>query len=137
MALTHLLDTSVYCQPLRKLPLPAVERRWRALSDEHLAISAVCEAELLQGLEAKNSDRLWTAYRAILKDRLLLLPVDGHVAATYAKMAARLQQQGRPRPPFDLLIAATAKAHTLTVATLNIVHFTGIEGLRVEDWSKP
>lgn len=137
MAATHLLDTSVYSQPLRRTPLPEVERRWRALGDERLAVSAICEAEVLQGLESKNSDRLWAAYRAILKDRLPLLPVDRRVAEAYAKLAAQLRQQGRPRPPFDLLIAATARAHSLTVATLNTVHFGGIEGVRIEDWNKP
>lgn len=80
---------------------------------------------------------LWAAYRAILKDRLPLLPVDRRVAEAYAKLAAQLRQQGRPRPPFDLLIAATARAHSLTVATLNTVHFGGIEGVRIEDWNKP
>jgi tRNA(fMet)-specific endonuclease VapC len=135
MALTHLLDTSVYCQPLRRIPLPEVERRWRMLGDERLAISAICEAELLHGLEAKNSPRLWIAYRAILKGRLRLLTVDRRVAGAYGKLAARAQRQGRPRPPFDLLIAATAQAHGLTVATLNVAHFDGIEGLRVEDWN--
>ncbi len=136
MAATHLLDTSVYCQPLRKLPLPEVERRWRALGDERLAISAICEAELLQGLEAKDSDRLWAAYRAILRGRLPLLPIDRRVVETYARIAAHMNKLGRPRPPFDLLIAATARAHDLTVATLNVAHFEDIEGLRVEDWGK-
>jgi len=137
MAATHLLDTSVYCQPLRKLPLPQVEHRWRTLGDERLAISAICEAELLQGLEAKNSVKLWAAYKAILQGRLPLLPIDRRVAETYAKMSARQQRLGRPRPPFDLLIAATARAHDLTVATLNTAHFNGIEGVRIEDWNKP
>jgi len=137
MAATHLLDTSVYSQPLRKSPLPEVECRWRALGDERLATSVICEAELLQGLEARNSPRLWSAYQAILKDRLPLLPVDRRVAEVYAKLATQLNQQGSPRPPFDLLIAATARADGLTVATLNVAHFNGIPGLQVEDWSEP
>ena len=36
---------------------------------------------------------------------------------------------------FDVLIAATAKTHGLTVATLNVRHFEGVHGLAVEDWS--
>jgi predicted nucleic acid-binding protein len=35
-----------------------------------------------------------------------------------------------------LLIAATAKAHSFILATLNPRHFIGIEGLAVEDWSR-
>jgi predicted nucleic acid-binding protein len=37
----------------------------------------------------------------------------------------------------DLLIAATAKANNLILATLNTKDFDVIQGLTVEDWSKP
>jgi predicted nucleic acid-binding protein len=36
---------------------------------------------------------------------------------------------------FDFLIAATAKAHGLILATVNIRHFKSIAGLAVEDWA--
>jgi hypothetical protein len=36
----------------------------------------------------------------------------------------------------DLLIAATARASGLVVATLNVRHFQGMEGVAVEDWSR-
>jgi predicted nucleic acid-binding protein len=36
---------------------------------------------------------------------------------------------------FDFLIAATAKAHGLVLATINVRHFKGIDGLAVEDWT--
>ena len=35
----------------------------------------------------------------------------------------------------EFLVAATAKTHGLTVATLNVRHFEGLHGLAVEDWS--
>jgi len=38
--------------------------------------------------------------------------------------------------PLDLLIAVTAKAKGLILATLNIRHFNIIPGLAVEDWSQ-
>ncbi len=36
----------------------------------------------------------------------------------------------------DLLIAATALVHRLTVATLSVRDFSAVEGLAWEDWSK-
>jgi predicted nucleic acid-binding protein len=36
----------------------------------------------------------------------------------------------------DLLIAATALVHRLTVATLNVRDFRFFEGLAWEDWSR-
>lgn len=133
---THLLDTSVYCQPIRRKPLASVQRRWSTIGDARLCISVICELEVLQGLEMKDSERLWNLYRNVLANRLPILPVDRAVAEQYARLAAQLRTKGEPRPQFDLLIAATALAHGLVVATCDPDHFTGIDGLEVEDWSK-
>ena len=135
MALTHLLDTSVYCQPLKPRPVPGVERRWRALGDDALAVSVICEAEILYGIELKQSARLLALYDQLLRNRLALLPVDAAVAKSFSQLKAAARKKGFAASDFDLLIAATAKAHGLIVATLNLRHFDGLPGLAVEDWS--
>lgn len=135
MPLTHLLDTSVYCQPLKPQPLSGVERRWLALGEEALATSVICEAELLFGLKRKGSSRLDSLYRTTLEGRLALLPVDSSVARVFSELKAAGRKKGFAASDFDFLIAATAKAHGLALATLNFRHFQGIEGLAVEDWS--
>ncbi len=136
MAIRHLLDTSVYCQPLRKKPVPTVVARWKTLGDSALCISVLCEAELLQGLEAKDSPALWERYGDLLEGRLPVLDLTLAVARAYASMAGPLIRSGKPRPVVDLLIAATAKSSGLVLATLNPRHFEGLEGLAVEDWSR-
>lgn len=100
-----------------------------------MCTSVICEAEVLTGLERKGSKRLWKAYREILEGRVPLLDVDAGVARAYSTLAAGLLAAGRPHPAFDLLIASTAKAHGLVVATLNVRHFAGLDGVAVEDWS--
>ena len=136
MARTHLLDTSVFCQPIRPRPLPSVRRRWEQLGDERLCTSAICDAEVLVGLEKRGSERLWDAYRALLDGRLPVLSVDRPVAQAHARLCARMDELGLRRPAFDLLIAATASAHGLVVATCNYRDFAPIEGVAVEDWSR-
>ena len=131
----YLLDTSVYSQPLRPRPLAAVERRWCAIPESDLAISVICELELLQGLHHKNSKRLWHAYNTLLKGRLRQIDITSNVVSIYAEQAARLRKQGKPRPQFDLLIAASALSHDLVLATCNPKDFQYIEGLKMEDWS--
>ncbi|MBW4699946.1 MAG: hypothetical protein KME03_19010 [Aphanocapsa lilacina HA4352-LM1] len=42
--------------------------------------------------------------------------------------------QGQPIGANDLLIAATARAHDLTLITHNVREFLRVAGLRVEDW---
>jgi predicted nucleic acid-binding protein len=131
---THLLDTSVYSQPLKPWPLPGVVDRWRALGDASLAISSISEAELLFGLHKRNSTRLWTEYRARLENKLPILVVDKAVGDCFGKLKALMTEQGTPRSDFDLMIAATAIRHRLVLATLNARHFIGLPGLDVEVW---
>lgn len=133
--LSHLLDTCVYSQRLRPVPRKSVVMRWQALGDRVLAVPAITEAEILYGLERKQSPRLWQEYREYLENRLVLLPADKAVAATFARIKAEQERKGEPRADFDLLIAATAIEHALILATLNVRHFNGIAGLKVEDWS--
>lgn len=134
--LTHLLDTSVYSERLKPHPHPAVDRRWEELGDEALGVSAICHGELLFGIEAANSERLRAVYANHLAGRLPIIAVDEEIVEAYAKLKADTRRGGRPRGEFDLLIAATAKVHHLIVATLNFRHFTGLEGVAVEDWSR-
>ena len=99
-----------------------------------LAVSAITLAELHFGvLVAKDQN-----VRAERLRRLLLLqrtfdavPVDGAVAASYGQMAGAIVEAGRrPRArSMDLLIAATAHAHSARRYTRNVADFVGLENL--------
>ena len=134
MALTYLLDTSVYSQPLKPAPHPGVVTRWQALGDARLAISVITEAEVRYGLMLKGSAKLEAAYERILRGRLPVLPVNEAVGAAFARLKATQHQLGKRVPDLDLLIAATAQVHQLVVVTLNIKHFELIVGIRLEKW---
>jgi hypothetical protein len=136
MTVSHLLDTSVYSQPLRLSPLASVRARWNALGDDKLAISHACEAEVLYGLAVRRSARLTRQYRAILEGRLQSLPLDGQVARAFASLKAAGRAAGRSCSDFDFVIAATARVHSLVLATLNYRDFRWMQGLAVEDWSR-
>ncbi|MCK5672602.1 MAG: type II toxin-antitoxin system VapC family toxin [Spirochaetales bacterium] len=134
MGITHLLDTSVYSQPIKKIPLKTVIDRWKTIGDRNLCISIFCETELLQGLEMKKSNNLWNAYNLILKDSLPVIDFTMEAAKVYAKIQADCVKRGRTRPVFDLLIASTAIAKNLILATCNYKDFKDIPGLITEDW---
>jgi toxin FitB len=135
VAQSHLLDTSVYCQPIKPRPLESVREKWMNLGDDALAISSICEAEVLYGLELKKSQRLNALYDTLLKERLRVLSVDSGVAKHFASLKAWAKVKGRALSDFDLLISATARAHDLTLATLNLRHFQGLPNVIAEDWS--
>ena len=64
----------------------------------------------------------------------LTLPFDDACAQHYGVVRAYLARRGTPIGPNDLLIAATALAHDLTLVTHNVDQFSRVVGLRIEDW---
>ncbi|MHC5795888.1 PIN domain-containing protein [Lacisediminihabitans sp. FW035] len=117
-----ILDTSV----LLATDVPALEGE--------LAISAATLAELHFGVLVTADDTI----RAERLKRLSLfqrtfdaLPVDDAVATSYGKLAAAFAKSGRqPRSRvMDLLIAATAHAHSARLYTRNAADLVGIEHL--------
>ena len=97
-----------------------------------LAISAITLAELYFGvLIAKESGiRAERLRRLLILQRTFdALPLDGAVAASYGQVAAAVVEAGRqPRArSMDLLIAATAHAHSARLYTRNSIDFHGLE----------
>jgi predicted nucleic acid-binding protein len=133
--ITHLLDTSVCSQPLKKKPHMAALRRWQTLGDSRCATATVCMAEIEWGLHKLASPRHWQLYRGVLQAATPVFCPDSETWSRFALMKARQQQLGRPIADLDLLIAAVAVQRDLTLATLNARHFSLVEGLRWEDWS--
>jgi tRNA(fMet)-specific endonuclease VapC len=62
------------------------------------------------------------------------LPVDDRVADRAAHTHAHLAATGQKIGPNDLLIAAVALAHGLTVVTHNTSEFGRVPGLSIADW---
>lgn len=97
-----------------------------------LAISAVTLAELHFGvLVARDADTRAERLRrlSVLQRRFDALPLDEAVAASYGQIAAAVAQAGRqPRAgSMDLLIAATAHAHSARLYTRNPGGFIGAD----------
>jgi toxin FitB len=117
-----ILDTSVVIAT----DVPALEGE--------LAISAVTLAELHFGvLVAKRQEIRAERLRRLLLLQLKFdaLPVDSAVAASYGQLAAAVVEAGRrPRArSMDLLIAATAHAHSARLYTRNAEDFVGLNDL--------
>ena len=126
-----LLDTSTLSRHLRG------DRRVMQRVGQHggrLYVSAVVLAEISvwpRLRRAKASQAEVDQLLAVMH----LLPVDEPVALRFAAVAADLRNAGNPLPTPDLLIAATALEHDLTVVTANRRDFDPVPGLRVDDWT--
>jgi hypothetical protein len=102
--------------------------------DGELAICAVTLAELHFGVLVAKERRV-RAERLrrllVLKRTFDALPLDEAVAASYGQVAAAAVDAGRkPRArSMDLLIAATAHAHSARLYTRNADDFQGLDDL--------
>jgi tRNA(fMet)-specific endonuclease VapC len=72
----------------------------------------------------------------LLRDTTFL-DVDRSVSEKFGELRTAQIRLGRKTPGMDLLIAATAMVHSLTVVTHNQKHFVTIPGLSVQDWLAP
>lgn len=110
-----------------------VADRFVPTAGDDYAISAVSLAELHHGvLVADDRQRAERLRRLAAVERTFTpLPVDAAVAAAYGEIAAAVRASGRqPRArQMDLLIAATARAHSATLLTSNIADFVGLRGV--------
>jgi tRNA(fMet)-specific endonuclease VapC len=128
--LAILLDTSVAI-PLRDGD-PDVWSRAMALGTAPY-ISILTSAELEGGVyrDPEHSLRRRVALDA-LGGKLDVIPFDASELAAYSAMLAAI---GFNRTKvLDRLIAATALAHGLALATRNPKHFREIPGLMIEEW---
>ena len=110
-----LLDTSVLIDP----PL-----RGTASFADLVSVSAVTVGELHYGVGASMDpvEQLHRRQRLrLVLDTYEVLPFDAEVAEFYGLLANVVRQAGRNPPPrrMDLLIAATAVRHGLSLATRN------------------
>ena len=101
------------------------------LAGSGVGISVISYMEVSQGFHQKRHEP--RAVFESLVESFALLPVDQATAERCAQIRAHLalrQRSVRPRS-LDLLIAATAIEHDLTLVTRNITDYADVPGLRI------
>jgi tRNA(fMet)-specific endonuclease VapC len=127
-------DTNFWIHILKQ-PHGVAAERFRLCQSTDLRTSVIVWAELLHGAEKYGLPQQRRQIIHRLLEPFECLPVDLAVAAHYAEIRHNLESRGKVIGPFDLLLAATAMAHNLTVVTSNTGEFNRVDGLRVEDWT--
>jgi predicted nucleic acid-binding protein len=99
--------------------------------DDGLAVSIISYGELFEGaVGAPDPVTKLARFRRFLA-RLVPLPLNDAVMERFAYLRADLRRRGELIPDLDLLIAATALHHDLTLLTRNVRHFHRIPNLRL------
>jgi predicted nucleic acid-binding protein len=126
----YLLDTVVFSELYKRRRQPAVVHWLGETPEEVLFLSAITIGEVERGVERQRARdpayaealQAWLE-RSLDRYRDRILPITTAVARRWGRLSARIGHQS-----VDLLIAATALEHGLTVVTRNVRDFipTGV-----------
>jgi len=129
--MSYLLDTNICSAHIRRPG--GIAHRFIQHSGR-LWMPTIVLAELYAGAYMLDvPDRILMGIEELRKD-VGLLDFDETCAEEFGKLRGWLKHRGIQRNAVDLMIAAVALAHDLTLVTHNTQHFQDIPNLRLEDW---
>lgn len=133
--MSYLLDTNI-CSAHLKRPSGLIHRFVQHSGRLH--ISTIVLGELYAwAFRRPNPQSLIDRIENDLLVDLHLLDFDRGAALEFGRVRGLLLQQGIGTAPSDLMIAATALVHDLTLVTHNVRDYRAVPGLRIEDWLQP
>jgi tRNA(fMet)-specific endonuclease VapC len=136
--MTYLLDSNTWIAYLRRKD-PALIHKIQQTDPKEIRLCSVVLGELyfgaFHGAPARLAHNL--GLLAQLCQRFASVPFADQSAENYGRIRADLASKGTPIGPNDLLIAAIALTHSLTVVTHNTAEFSRVAGLTLEDWQTP
>jgi tRNA(fMet)-specific endonuclease VapC len=132
-----LLDTDTLSEIIKgKHPGLMRKSREYLTTQGHFSFSIMTRYEILRGLKAKGATTKLAAFeRFCLANHIL--PLTDPIIVRAAEIYADLKQRGQLISDADILIAATAITHGLTLVTNNTVHYARIGGLALANWKSP
>jgi tRNA(fMet)-specific endonuclease VapC len=130
----YLVDSDVVADYL-KGKQPAVELL-SALAPEGLAISLITFGEIYEGIYfGRNPPGHESGFRKFLRV-VDVLPLNRRTMQHFARIRGELRRRGQLIPDPDILIAATALEHDLTLLTRNLKDFARIPELKLYQGEK-
>jgi predicted nucleic acid-binding protein len=121
--MSYLVDTNVLSELFRRTPNPGVEA-W-AGQVGRVRLSIVTLEEICYGLSWKPNPRVLARFEKIIEEHCDILPATEAIARRSGALRGQLQALGKTRSQADMLIAATAAVHGLTLVSRNIEDFEG------------
>ncbi|MFN6519380.1 MAG: type II toxin-antitoxin system VapC family toxin [Nostoc sp. CreGUA01] len=139
--MSYLLDTCVISEVIAKQPNQQVLDWLDAQMPETLYLSVITIGEIAKGISkitaSKRKESLTNWLNETLPDRFQQRILSVHVSTMvlWGNLVGQLEQNGRPLPLMDSLIAAIALDNSLSLVTRNEKDFAGIGVVIVNPWS--
>lgn len=131
--MTYMLDTNTCIYAIKNKPQCIIDAL-KAHSNDDFCISSITYSELMHGvMKSKYVERNHFLLTLFLSN-ITVLDYDAKAGNEYGLIRAELERKGTPIGPFDMLIAAHAKANKYVLVTNNEKEFRRVDGLKVENW---
>ncbi len=119
--MTFLCDTNIISELARHQPNAGVLIWVQSLS--YINISVITVEEIYYGLTAKPNPKIQNWFDNFLKNNCQILPITDEIAKLCGEIRGQQRLTGKTVTQADMMIAATAKIHQLTLVTRNIRDF--------------
>ena len=127
--MTYLIDSDYVADWLQGTARAAQIRD--ALGSEQLAISIITYGEIYEGIYyGRDPHAAEKVFLQFLRS-VDVLPLTRRIMRRFARIRGDLRARGQLIGDPDILIAATALHHGLTLVTRNVTHFRRIPGLKL------
>jgi|SRR5919106_3644058 predicted nucleic acid-binding protein len=128
--MSYLVDSDWIIDALTGIP-SAIAALEQHVHEEALAVSILSFGEIFDGAyDFPKPDQHIASYRRFLSG-FIVLGLNDPIMELFAQHRYRLRRQGNIIPDMDILIAATALHHDLTLMTRNLRHFSRIPDLKL------
>ena len=139
--MNYLLDTCVLSELVKPEPNSQVMNWIRHIPSESLFLCSITIGEIRKGLtklpESKKKQKLADWLNTLLESyQARIHSIDVTVAENWGVMQGKAEQDGRPMPSIDSLIAATAYTHNLILVTRNEKDFQASNLSILNPWSE-
>lgn len=121
--MAYLCDTNVLSELARPVPNEGVASWARQV--RVVCLSAIVVDEICFGLSWRPNKRVHAWFDAFLDQHCEILPVTAAIARRSGVLRGRLRSRGIVRTQADMMLAATALEHDLTLVTRNVRDFEG------------
>lgn len=136
-----LLDTNILSEVTKSAPHAGVLTWLDTLDEDRAFLSVISVAEIRRGVvlldEGRRRETLngWLLHDLPERFEQRILPVDEPVAMAWGDLMGLARRQGRGLSAMDGLIAATALANDLVLATRNMGDFESLGVQLLDPWS--